>query len=60
MFENFNNSDFNNKILLLNKCEKYTYSDIKQLVQKKYEIPKDQDEFEKTAINFDQTVPAIK
>lgn len=41
MFENFNNSDFNNKILLLNKCEEYSYSDIKQLVQKKYEtLPK--------------------
>ena len=36
------------------------YSETPCLVQKKYEIPKDQDEFEKTAINFDQTVPAIK
>lgn len=36
------------------------YSEIPCLVQKKYEMPKDQDEFEKTAINFDQTVPAIK
>ena len=36
------------------------YSETPCLVQKKYEMPKDQDEFEKTAINFDQTVPAIK
>lgn len=36
------------------------YSETPCLVQKKYEIPKNQDEFEKTAINFDQTVPAIK
>lgn len=36
------------------------YSETPCLVQKKYEVPKDQDEFEKTAINFDQTVPAIK
>ena len=36
------------------------YSETPCLVQKKYELPKDQDEFEKTAINFDQTVPAIK
>lgn len=36
------------------------YSETPCLVQKKYEMPKDQDEFEKTAVNFDQTVPAIK
>ena len=36
------------------------YSETPCLVQKKYEMPKNQDEFEKTAINFDQTVPAIK
>ena len=36
------------------------YSETPCLVQKKYEMPKDQDEFEKTAINFEQTVPAIK
>ena len=36
------------------------YSETPCLVQKKYEMPKEQDEFEKTAINFDQTVPAIK
>ena len=36
------------------------YSETPCLVQKKYELPKNQDEFEKTAINFDQTVPAIK
>lgn len=36
------------------------YSETPCLVQKKYEMPKDQNEFEKTAINFDQTVPAIK
>lgn len=36
------------------------YSETPCLVQKKYEMPKDKDEFEKTAINFDQTVPAIK
>lgn len=36
------------------------YSETPCFVQKKYEMPKNQDEFEKTAINFDQTVPAIK
>ena len=36
------------------------YSETPCLVQKKYEMPKNQDEFEKNAINFDQTVPAIK
>ena len=36
------------------------YSETPCLVQKKYEMPKNQDEVEKTAINFDQTVPAIK
>ena len=36
------------------------YCETPCLVQKKYEIPKNQDEFEKTAQNFDQTVPAIK
>ena len=36
------------------------YSETPCLVQKKYEMPKNQDEFEKTAVNFDQTVPAIK
>ena len=36
------------------------YSETPCLVQKKYEMPKNQDEFEKTAINFDQTVPARK
>ncbi|MGN0723441.1 MAG: FliI/YscN family ATPase [Treponema sp.] len=36
------------------------YSETPCLVQKKYEMPQNQDEFEKTAINFDQTVPAIK
>ena len=36
------------------------YSETPCLVQKKYEMPRNQDEFEKTAINFDQTVPAIK
>ena len=36
------------------------YSETPCLVQKKYEMPKNQDEFEKTAINFDQTVHAIK
>ena len=35
------------------------YSETPCLVQKKYEMPKDQDEFEKIAINFDRTVQAI-